>query len=59
MNNKHIGSTFNDYPEEKTKKELTEKEILRNLMKISEKSFSEWDNEEDEIYNNLFNFELS
>jgi len=24
-----------------------------NLMKISEESFKEWDNESDEIYNNL------
>lgn len=34
-------------------KELSEKENLNEFMKISEKSFREWDNEEDEIYNEL------
>ena len=32
---------------------LAEKENLRDIMKMSEASFSEWDNEEDEIYNKL------
>ena len=26
---------------------------LKNIMKLSEKSFNEWENDEDEIYNNL------
>ena len=34
-------------------KELVEKETLNDIMKMSEKSFMEWDNEEDEIYNEL------
>ena len=34
-------------------KELYEKESLNKIMKISEKSFMEWDNDEDEIYNEL------
>ena len=34
-------------------KELSEKENLSEIMKMSEKSFMEWDNEEDEIYNEL------
>ena len=34
-------------------KELSEKENLNEVMKMSEKSFMEWDNEEDEIYNEL------
>lgn len=34
-------------------KELPEKENLHEIMKMSEKSFIEWDNEEDEIYNEL------
>ena len=34
-------------------KELSEKENLNEIMKMSEKSFMEWDNEEDEIYNKL------
>ncbi len=34
-------------------KELSEKENPNEIMKMSEKSFMEWDNEEDEIYNEL------
>ncbi len=34
-------------------RELSEKENLKEIMKLSENSFAEWDNEEDEIYNNL------
>ncbi|NIR51112.1 hypothetical protein GWO43_21115 [candidate division KSB1 bacterium] len=34
-------------------KELSEKENLNDIMKMSEESFMEWDNEEDEIYNEL------
>ena len=34
-------------------KELSEKENLTEIMKMSEKSFMEWDNDEDEIYNEL------
>ncbi len=34
-------------------KELSEKENLNEIMKFSEASFIEWDNDEDEIYNNL------
>jgi len=34
-------------------KELSEKENLNEIMKVSEKSFMEWDNEEDDIYNEL------
>lgn len=33
--------------------ELSEKENLNEIMKMSEASFMEWDNEEDEIYNDL------
>ena len=32
---------------------LSESENLKELMKMSEFSFSEWNNEEDEIYNTL------
>ena len=34
-------------------KGLSEKENLNEIMKMSEKSFMEWDNNEDEIYNEL------
>lgn len=33
--------------------ELSEKENLNEIMKLSEASFIEWDNDEDEIYNNI------
>ena len=33
--------------------ELSEKENLHGLMKMSQASFMEWDNKEDEIYNDL------
>ncbi len=32
---------------------LSEKDNLSEVMKMSEKSFMEWDNDEDEIYNEL------
>lgn len=32
---------------------LSEQENLHEIMKLSEKSFMEWDNDEDEIYNEL------
>lgn len=34
-------------------KQLSEKDNLTDIMKISEASFSEWNNDDDEIYNNL------
>ena len=37
----------------KTIIELTEKEHLKEIMKMSEMSFLEWDNEEDSVYDNL------
>ncbi len=41
---------------EKNQKKLTnllEKENLTEVMKLSEGTFMEWDNEEDEVYNDL------
>tara|TARA_R110002124_G_scaffold221839_1_gene387290 strand:+ start:13338 stop:13571 length:234 start_codon:yes stop_codon:yes gene_type:complete len=32
---------------------LQEKAELKEIMKASESSFSEWDNDEDEVYNDL------
>lgn len=32
---------------------VSEKKHLDQIMKVSEKSFMEWDNDVDEIYNNL------
>ena len=34
-------------------KGYSEKENLNEIMKLSETSFIEWDNEEDEVYNDL------
>ncbi len=43
-----VGELIEDYIHKKSA-------VLREseLMKLSESSFAEWDNEEDEIYNNL------
>lgn len=35
-------------------KRLSERENLNEMMKMSEPSFMEWDNEDDEIYDNLW-----
>lgn len=50
-----VTELIEDYIHKNKKKmmELTEKEHLNELMKMSEGSFIEWDNEEDEIYNDL------
>ena len=34
-------------------KHLSENEGLKEIMKMSESSFMEWDNDDDEIYNKL------
>ncbi|NQT64606.1 MAG: hypothetical protein HQ554_00290 [FCB group bacterium] len=34
-------------------RQISEKSGLREIMMLSENSFMEWDNEEDEIYNDL------
>ncbi|RKX69512.1 MAG: hypothetical protein DRP60_16580 [Spirochaetes bacterium] len=40
--------------ENKTRiQELSDKEDLKNIMSMSGKTFLEWDNDEDEIYNDL------
>lgn len=50
-----VTELIEDYVHRNKKKilELSEKENLSEIMKMSEYSFMEWDNEEDEIYNNL------
>ena len=59
FNGKTISGVVGDLIEEYVKgnrdkiTNLSEKVELKNLMKLSEKSFDEWDNEEDEIYNYL------
>ena len=50
-----VSELIDDYIKQNREKlkELAEKENLHEIMKMSEKSFMEWDNEEDEIYNDL------
>ena len=50
-----VSELIEDYIKENKEKikDLSEKENLNEIMKMSEKSFMEWDNEEDEIYNEL------
>jgi len=50
-----VSELIDDYIKKNRKKiiELSEKENLNEIMKMSENSFMEWDNDEDEIYNNL------
>jgi len=50
-----VSELIEDYIKENRDKikGLSEKENLNEIMKMSEKSFMEWDNEEDEIYNEL------
>lgn len=47
-----LSELIDDYIK-KNKRRLTENPELFSLMKISESSFSEWDNKTDEIYNDL------
>lgn len=50
-----VGELIDEYIKRNKEKiiELSEKENLNEIMKLSEASFIEWDNAEDEIYNNL------
>ncbi len=50
-----VSELIDDYIKQNKEKmkELSEKENLNEIMKMSEKSFMEWDNKEDEIYNEL------
>ncbi|MEE9170981.1 MAG: hypothetical protein V3U73_14575 [bacterium] len=50
-----VSELIDDYIKQNKEKmkELSEKENLNEIMKMSEESFMEWDNKEDEIYNEL------
>ena len=37
---------------------MTEKEELQSIMKLSQQSFSEWDNRENEIYLKIIKFTI-
>ncbi|MCG8607092.1 hypothetical protein MJD09_19175 [bacterium] len=50
-----VSELIDNYIQKNKKKvfELAEKEHLKEVMKLSEDSFMDWDNAEDEIYNDL------
>ena len=50
-----LSELIDDYINKKREKirQLSENEGLKEIMKMSESSFMEWDNDEDEIYNKL------
>ncbi|MBL7067419.1 MAG: hypothetical protein ISS29_06120 [Candidatus Marinimicrobia bacterium] len=50
-----ISELIDDYIRKNKKniRQISEKSGLREIMMLSENSFMEWDNEEDEIYNDL------
>ena len=52
---KIISELIEDYIKKNKVKiqKLSEKDNLNEIMKLSESSFMEWDNDEDEIYNEL------
>jgi len=52
---KIISELIEDYIKKNRVKiqKLSEKDNLNEIMKLSESSFMEWDNDEDEIYNEL------
>ena len=48
-----VDELLQDFIRKQAKARKTEKRDLQAIMKLSEKSFSEWDNEEDAIYDRL------
>lgn len=59
LEDKTIGRLIEEWIDEHMKKhrsryqDLLEKEHLTGMMRISESSFAEWDNDEDEVYDRL------
>lgn len=47
--NEFVGEILDDY----LRRNLAESKQIKGLMKLSETSFSEWDNEEDAVYDHL------
>lgn len=52
-NGKKTGEFVSDIIDDFLRQNQSENESLKNLMKLSETFFSEWDNEEDAVYDNL------
>ncbi|RKX71873.1 MAG: hypothetical protein DRP70_04080 [Spirochaetes bacterium] len=50
-----VSELIEDYISENKQKirELSERENLNDIMKMSKEAFREWDNDEDEVYNKL------
>ena len=48
-----VDELLQDFIKKQSKAKKSEKWELQAIMKLSEKSFSEWDNEEDAIYDRL------
>jgi hypothetical protein len=50
-----VSELIDDYIQQNKAKisQISEKSDLKEIMALSESSFMEWDNDEDEIYNNL------
>ena len=50
-----VSELIEDYISENKQKirELSERENLNDIMKMSKEAFREWDNHEDEVYNKL------
>lgn len=47
-----VSELIEDYVAEAWER-LKDREELKEIMNVSESSFSEWDNNEDEVYNDL------
>ncbi len=48
-----VDELLQDFIKKQSKAKESEKRELRAIMKLSEKSFNEWDNEEDAVYDRL------
>ncbi len=52
-NGKSVNTLLDELVRDFLKQQAREKKEVRAIMKLSQKSFSEWDNEEDAIYDRL------
>lgn len=50
---KKVGEFVKEIVDDYLLRQSSKDQETESLMKISEKSFSEWDNEEDSVYDNL------
>jgi len=59
LENKTMGGIISELIDDYIKKnkdrfaKISEQAELREIMKLSENAFTEWDNDEDEVYNDL------